>query len=258
MGGKSRGKEAADMALAAQYMSASQMKQLMKETQPLRESYYGAWQDIMSGKMPFGETVFPQMLSSARGPIEEQYGTAKENVLSTIPEGGSLYEALGNVETGRAQGLQDLISQYLMDQLNKMYGVAFQAPQTSIAGLQGVMNLGASAGAGAAQGAASAGQACCFNFLEAEGEIYHTVRRYRDEYYSKKGLIGVGYLMNATIFVPLMRKYKWFKRLIRNEMTRPLKYYSQWYYGEDKIGFIFWPIKVFWTKLWGFLGWIKA
>jgi hypothetical protein len=95
---------------------------------------------------------------------------------------------------------------------------------------------------------------CCFNFLEAEGEIYPTVRRYRDEHYLKDGRVSVGYVRSAMIFVPLMVKFGWFKQLIRVLMTKPLKAYSRWYYGENRSGFVFYPFKLFWVNSWRILG----
>jgi len=218
--------------------------------------------------------------SGLRAPIESQYGVARENILGTMPEGGGLNEALTGVETARAQGLSDLATNLYMDQLSKMYGAVFGAPQQSMAGLgsaaqsyaqrQGAQlqanqmpwqiagNLMSPFAAGLAGGRTSPTSVgygtCCFNFLEAEGDIYWPVRLYRDEHYPKSGPIGRGYLLTAKYLVPIMAHYKYFKILVRITMTRPLKCYSQWYYGENPWGLILWPLKALWTGLWRLIG----
>jgi len=250
MGGKSGAKDLMRAGLYSDLQSAHIARQLWGESQPFRAAYHRAWGDILGGEMPFGEAG-STIMGAAREPIEAQYGMARRNVLETVPEGGRLEEALADVDVARAQGLQNVVATYLMDQLNKMYGAAFQAPQLSIAGLQGVGQHAVQTGTAASQAAAGA---CCFNFLEAEGEIHSAVRRYRDEHYPKNGRVGRGYLRCARVFVPLMQKYKSFKAFIRIIMTKPLKSYAQWFYGENRHGFIFRPIAEGWVNYWRLLG----
>lgn len=165
--------------------------------------------------------------------------------------------------------MANITNQIWQDAIAKMYGSAFAAPQQSMAGLGSAANAFANRyGAEASrQGsltnaliksgtdlAPTAIGTCCFNFLEAEGEIYCAVRRYRDKHYSKTGAVSIGYVRSARILVPLMQRYPWFKRVIRLVMTRPLKAYACWHYGENRSGFLLWPIKVLWINLWRGLG----
>jgi len=125
-----------------------------------------------------------------------------------------------------------------------LYGMISQMAGGGGSGLG--MYAGARAGAGKAF--------CCFNFLEAEGEIHSAVRKYRDQHYAKDGMVGRGYRRSAKLFVPLMKKYKSFKQLIRLTMTKPLKSYAQWFYGENRYGFIFWPMAKGWVNCWRLWG----
>ena len=252
-GGKSILPRAADTGQDAANTASWIAKQLYTETDPLRDSFMSEFAGLEEGKMPFGSN-WNSMFSAARGPVEDQYGRARENIIATNPTGGRMFENLADVETQKAGTLGGMSAQYLSDFLNKAYGAAWQTPQTSLAGLGSVMNFGAAAMGAGGQGAQAVGSGCCFNFLEAEGEIYSTVRRYRDEHYLRDGKVSLGYVRFAIIFVPLMRKFRWFKKMIRLVMTKPLKSYSMWYYGQNKIGFIFYPFKFFWVNLWRILG----
>lgn len=241
-------------------------KDIWKKTSPSREGFYADWANIMEGGTPqFADTMFAGM----RRPIEAQYGAAKQGVLAGTPAGGGLVDALSQVETGRAEGMANILNQIWQDQINKMYGAAFNAPGQAMQGLgsaassyanrygsqaaraggfeQGLMSMTGQLGsAGAA--------ACCFNFLEAEGEIYWTVRRYRDQHYRKDGRVSMGYIRSARILVPLMQRYSWFKSIVRFVMTRPLRAYASWRYHENAYGFIFWPLAKSWVNLWRILG----
>jgi len=115
--------------------------------------------------------------------------------------------------------------------------------------------------AGAAEGGATLATSlaplftllCCFIFIEGEGELTEIVRRYRDEHYLNS-FVSVGYKKMASWLVPLMKKYKLIKLMVKYTMTRPLTHYAEWYYGLNKYGWLCTPHKLFWTKLWDFYG----
>jgi len=253
-GSKSRGERVQETGVESNELSQEILKQQYEQTSPVRSYYLSEWDKLMGGEP---STYMNTAFSALRGPIEAQYGTAKENVLANTPQGGGLFDQLTNVETARAGGLSNMLGQLYMDEMNKAYGTAWGVPTTTVAGLQNLGQQAVSAGNAAGQtagGIGSSAMSCCFNFLEAEGEIYWTVRRYRDEHYNNESPIGRGYIETAKILVPLMRRSKEIKRWVRILMTRPLRAYASWYYGENRSGFIFWPFKVFWTGFWGYLG----
>lgn len=102
---------------------------------------------------------------------------------------------------------------------------------------------------------APSGGLCCFIFLEArygDGTMDYVVRRFRDENMTDRNRRG--YYKLAEVLVPLMRKYKICKFLVRTLMTDPMVYYGKYYYGENKLGWIAKPITSFWLRLFNYLG----
>lgn len=101
----------------------------------------------------------------------------------------------------------------------------------------------------------SGGGGCCFIMLEArygDGTMDDVVRRYRDEHMTD--LNKRGYYKLAEVFVPLMRKYPAFKWLVTKTFADPLVSYGKYYYGQNKHGVIYSPIKSFWMKVFDVLG----
>jgi len=96
---------------------------------------------------------------------------------------------------------------------------------------------------------------CCFIMLEARygnGTMDEVVRRYRDEYMTDRNRRG--YYKTAEVLVPLMRKSKVFKWVVTKTFADPLVSYGKYYYGENKHGVIFTPVKNFWMKLFDVVG----
>lgn len=96
---------------------------------------------------------------------------------------------------------------------------------------------------------------CCFIFLEAySGKLPWFVRRCRDEFAS--GPRVAGYRCMAAKLVPLMRKSKLVLWLVKKLMTEPLTKWGGWLYIEPgyKLGFIYFPIVLFWFGLWAAIG----
>ncbi len=112
-------------------------------------------------------------------------------------------------------------------------------------------------GAGGEMGgkALGAGGACCFIFLEARygtGTMDEVVRMFRDEHITLRNQRG--YYKLSEVLVPLMRKSRVVKGLVRLLMTDPLVSYGKYYYGEGKVGKLFTPVKNFWLKVFNYLG----
>ena len=101
----------------------------------------------------------------------------------------------------------------------------------------------------------SSSSSCCFIMLEArygDGTMDKVVRRYRDENMTPRNRRG--YYKVAEVLVPLMRKSKIFKWIVTKTFADPLVSYGKWYYGENKHGWIFAPIKSAWLKLFDVVG----
>jgi hypothetical protein len=97
---------------------------------------------------------------------------------------------------------------------------------------------------------------CCFIFLEARygnGTMDAVVRKFRDENMTDTNRRG--YYKLSEVLVPMMRKSKLVKGLVRLFMTDPLVAYGRAYYGTgSKLGFVFAPVKNFWLNTFEFLG----
>ena len=103
--------------------------------------------------------------------------------------------------------------------------------------------------------ASSGGDSCCFIMLEARygnGTMDEVVRRYRDEYMTDRNRRG--YYKLAEVLVPLMRKSKIIKWVVTKTFADPLVSYGKYYYGENKHGIVFTPVKTFWMKVFDILG----
>ncbi len=108
---------------------------------------------------------------------------------------------------------------------------------------------------GGGNNSSPSGSACCFIMLEARygnGAMDKVVRKYRDDHMTQKNRRG--YYKVAEVLVPLMRKSKVFKWIITKTFADPLVSYGKWYYGENKHGWIFAPIKSMWLKLFDIVG----
>jgi hypothetical protein len=103
---------------------------------------------------------------------------------------------------------------------------------------------------GISSGMGMVGGMFCWIFREAEGEVPKVIERYRDEHYPKEGPVCQGYKKMAEWLVPLMKRFKLIKRIVRLIMTRPLTKYAKWYYGLNKYGWVFKPLGDFWVKIW--------
>lgn len=96
---------------------------------------------------------------------------------------------------------------------------------------------------------------CCFIMLEARygnGTMDEVVRRYRDEYMTDRNRRG--YYRLAEVLVPLMRKSKAFKWVIAKTFADPLVSYGKYYYGQNKHGMLYSPVKNFWMKVFDIVG----
>lgn len=99
------------------------------------------------------------------------------------------------------------------------------------------------------------GGGCCFIMLEARygnGTMDEVVRRYRDEHMTDRNRRG--YYKVAEVLVPLMRKSPIIKWLVTKTFADPLVSYGKYYYGQNKHGVLYSPVKSLWMKLFDTVG----
>ena len=113
-------------------------EKLYKQTNPMRKGIIGRGEEFMAGG--FDPTQMP-MWDIGKAGIESQYGTARQNILSNMPAGGGLNEAMMQTDLSRANQLSGLGANIAQDEYNKLYGLATGTPQQSMSTLA---NVGAS------------------------------------------------------------------------------------------------------------------
>lgn len=114
-------------------------KETYEETTPLRKEFLQQMgQFTQGGYDPTKMAIFSPLYDIARAGPEAQYRGAMENILAGTPRGGGQTAAIAQTELARAKDVGSIpgmiTSDLLTDMLNKAYGAAFNAPQTSMAG----------------------------------------------------------------------------------------------------------------------------
>lgn len=161
---------------------AALAQKLWDETAQARAGILGQGQAVLSGQVsPDALPGYKQTFALAKQGIENQYGQARENILANTARGGGQTAAIAGLEAQRAQQAGSLpaqISQQLInDILGKIYGAAFGAPQTSIAGMGAAAGsftdrLAALENAQAARfGAHTSGLANAFSSIEYKQDV---------------------------------------------------------------------------------------
>jgi hypothetical protein len=149
-----------------------------------------------------------------------------------------------NMQRQGSANLADFIARTQMAKLGVSMGYSGLSSSEYQAEQQGKANKGGDGGM------------CCFIFLESrygDGTMDSVVRQFRDENMTEQNRRG--YYKLSEVLVPLMRKSKLVKGLVRLFMTDPLVAYGKAYYGTGhRAGFIFAPLKNFWLKTFEYLG----
>jgi hypothetical protein len=95
----------------------------------------------------------------------------------------------------------------------------------------------------------------CFVFAEAErDEKLKELRAFRDEKYPKKDIVSSGYNKLSRWLIPLMRKSKTVKFMVKLIMVKPLISFTRWYYGKNHYGVVFMPLAWTWKEIWRTIG----
>jgi hypothetical protein len=253
-------------------------KDFYGDTDPMRQELFNQSMGFLNGTMPVDKMPqFAPLYSMGKQGLEDQFAASKESIMGSTPVGGALTGALTNLETGKAAQLGSLpaqiSSQLTQDVYNKTYGTAMGAPSQSMSGLGTAggtyantynsqlaantqqslasQNMMLQLGTGAGMMAAMGG--CCFIFVEAHGGMLHpVVRQYRDDHMTERNRRGYYWL--AERLVPAMRKHEIVFRAVKYIMVDPMVKYGKWFYGLDRKGWIFAPVKSFWLGVFNILG----
>jgi hypothetical protein len=123
----SRSKEAHEALMEAMGMSSA----LWKDTKGMRGNITNQLTDFTAGN--YDVTSNP-MFAPGKAATEDIYTRSRENIMETMPAGGTMETQLSGLEQARARGLTDVIGEIQQDMYNKAYGASYGTPQTSIAG----------------------------------------------------------------------------------------------------------------------------
>ena len=107
-------------------------KKLYKDTVPIRRELIPGWQNFLQGDYDVSSNP---VYGAGKSQIESQYDVARQNILSNLPSGGQLNEALVDTDVRRADALGGLAAQIAQDEYNKIYGFATGSPQASLSSM---------------------------------------------------------------------------------------------------------------------------
>ena len=108
--------------------------------QPQRQTLQGptpgpqeVWVPNEGPGKPWDPTASP-LWAPGKLAAEQAYGTARENILSSMPAGGGMTAAFGDLEKGRANQLTNLTGQIGADMWDKVFSFGTGQPQSALTG----------------------------------------------------------------------------------------------------------------------------
>lgn len=130
-GGSSGGNASADeMARIA--------RELWNQSKGVRDPFLAQMSQFMTQGW---DPTTSKMWDPLKANVEQQYSTARNNILSNVPAGGSLLESLADNENAKAGTLSGMAGNLIQDMYNKAYGISTNSPQQSISGMLGAGQL---------------------------------------------------------------------------------------------------------------------
>jgi hypothetical protein len=234
MGGSSKGKQ---QPTSSPYEGAQARiaEETYKNTAPVRDTLLLQMEDFLKGGLdPSKSPLYAPMYANSRSGLEAQYNVAKDNIMGSTPRGGGQTSALTGLESDRAGNIgnaqNNVLTSIFNDILQKTYGVAFNAPQQSMAGLGQAGSSYASRYGAANQAYSSqyeSNQATARSIGESASSTVICTELYRQGLvsfqFSKIGMvfgqvagsdIYMGYRIMADPIVERMRKSKRFTKFV--------------------------------------------
>jgi hypothetical protein len=119
--------------------------ELWNTTSEMRGNVTNALNDFTAGN--YDLTKSP-MFAPGKAAIEDAYQTSANDIISKMPQGGTMFNELGDLSQDRARKLTDVVGRIQQDMLDKAYGAGYGTPQSSMSGLnQSAGNLSAATAA---------------------------------------------------------------------------------------------------------------
>ena len=136
------------------------------KTAPIRTGLIDRLTNFMNGNLdPTASAMFAPIKAST----ENQYQTARGNLMSDLPQGGALFEGLTDLEGKKADTTSNLIASLVQDEYNKAYAMGQGSQQVAASGITNAANAssGAAQAGAAGQQAGAAGTANAVSLVSA-------------------------------------------------------------------------------------------
>lgn len=142
------GSEAENLSGQASGKTFDMAEQYWDETAPVRSGVIDRMAKFVNGG--FDPAQSP-LYAAQKKAIEEQYGTAMDNLLARLPGGGALNEGITGLEVGRANSLIDALAQIFNQEYTAALDMANASPGTTFQGMGTGGNINAPVIGGQAQ-----------------------------------------------------------------------------------------------------------
>jgi hypothetical protein len=102
---------------------------LFQQTDPVRKQLIGRSNDFLGGNL---DVTASPMYASLKNAVDTQFNQARGNTIASTPSGGSLTEALTNLEGSRANTMTQGVGTIAEGELNRAFGLGTGLlPQTT-------------------------------------------------------------------------------------------------------------------------------
>lgn len=103
-------------------------------------------------------------------------------------------------------------------------------------------------------GAASGAMPCCFMFIMGEGKVIDQVQKFKHEHFGYNSNVANGYRWMSLRLMPIIRKHRRVKNLIRLLITQPLSKFAVHADNDDLRKWLYVPAGLFWCTIWEIIG----
>lgn len=128
-----------DSAVTAANAQAGIASDYYGATKPLQQQVLQRSMDFMKGNF---DPTASAMFAPIKNTVEQQFGTAQNNLMSQLPQGGALFQGLANIQGQKAISLSDLIAKIVADEYQKAYAIGSGSPQAAASMFSGSGNTG--------------------------------------------------------------------------------------------------------------------
>jgi hypothetical protein len=167
--------------------------------------------------------------------------------------GVQLEKTSGLSEPARAKAAKDI----QMGAVKSAAGVPIQVWNKALDQLNSFLQPAGQGSRGTSLSMQGQGGVCCYIFCTADEDedLLFYVRRYKDEHYDLDSMVAQGYKRLALLLVPLMKRSRVFKQVVKWGMVRPMEYFARAYYEENHLlKIILYPLTRVYVGMYALIG----